>query len=177
MWRILVAGVAAGTLSFAAVDRTSEPGRAVRASSGPAHAVSVLGASVAVRRVSAIAVRQARDVHRDVRRCEHLPDTAARAPCDRMALARAGAGARLNAIVLRAAAPGARTATGPCARASARLAGLMGTLAYLAVDGTRSAPWPAAVRADARAAAAVSARIGRLAAGDACVPGARGPRA
>jgi hypothetical protein len=172
MWRIAGAMLVAVALSAAAAakDQVSD-GRPVRvAEGGTARASS----SIVGHRVAAIAAQQAGTLRRELRRCEPLRARQARTRCEQMALAHVAAGAKLNAIILRAGGPSA--AGSECARLAARLAGLAGTLAFLGVEAGRSTPWPDQVSADARAALRVAGRIRRVARPGACTPGMDGPR-
>jgi hypothetical protein len=74
-----------------------------------------------------------------------------------VALEHAAAGAKLSEVVLRAVT--ARVPTGPCADIAARLRGLVSAVAYVAVDGVRSATWPGYAWGAARASARVGARV------------------
>jgi len=133
------------------------------------------GFAVSLRALGAIATDQAHTLRRAVRACARRPR---RASCVIVALQQAGAGAKLNGVILNAIA--ALPSAAGCRAALAVLGATMATLAYLAVDGTRSTPWPAQVRADARAAARVAGRVIAAAAdtrrvGD-CAPRRAGPQ-
>jgi hypothetical protein len=108
----------------------------------------------ALRANARIGAQQARTLRAAVRRCRGRP---APGPCVLVALEHAAAGAKLNAIVLRAVA--ARLRPGPCMTIDLRLAGLASTIAYLAVEGVRSMSWPGATWAAAGASVRAGARI------------------
>jgi hypothetical protein len=116
-----------------------------------------------LRGIADVAAGQARELRAGVRRCAARHGTE-RGMCATMPLAHAGAGAKLNGIVLSAIA--ARLPPGPCMRAAGRLAGLVSTIAGIATDGRGAAWQPAVSWAAARAAARAGARViaaGRLA--------------
>jgi hypothetical protein len=89
-----------------------------------------------------------------VRRCR---SRAARGACALVPLEHAAAGAKLSGIVLRAIME--RLPAGPCMRAAARLAGLVGAIGYLAQDGVQSRTWPGYTWGAASASARVGARV------------------
>jgi hypothetical protein len=193
MWRILTAAVAAGVLGAATMAEqlsdghttahahvAPEPVAAARVAPAPAsgaprdRASRGTGSAAALRSVARIAAEQAGALRGEVRHCTRIPAAPERTRCDHMALAHAAAAAKLNAVILSAA---RERVSPPCARMAARMGGLLSALAFIAVDGTRSLPWPRQVRASARAAARVAIRLGRAARPAACVPGAGGPLA
>jgi hypothetical protein len=170
MRRALVSAAVAGAMLFAAVPHFRGPAvtphavaAAVPTESGvmPDHA-----ALSSLRGIEAVAAQQARTLRAEVRRCRARRGPA-RGTCAAVPLAHAGAGAKLNGIVLRAIA--VRLPEGPCLRAAGRLAGLVSTIAAIAVESGRGAAWhPAEVWAAARAAARVGGRV--IAARRAAIP-------
>jgi hypothetical protein len=110
-------------------------------------------AVVSLHGIGAIAADQARTLRREVRRCAA---GAGRGRCATLALAHAGAGARLNGVILHALVE--RLPPGPCMSAAGRLGGLMSTIAYLAGEGSRGAAWHLA---ETWGAARAAARVGR----------------
>jgi hypothetical protein len=160
MRRALVPAAVAGAMLVAAVLHFSAPAEAPHAAVGAVPAADLMpddAALSSLRGISAVAAGQARELRAGVRRCAVQRGTA-RGTCATILLAHAGAGAKLNGIVLRAIA--ARLPPGPCMLAAGRLAGLVSTIAGIATDGTRGAAWqPAVSWAAARAAARAGGRV------------------
>jgi hypothetical protein len=161
MRRTLVAAVVAGAMLLAAVSQfhasAVAPREAVAADRPAATLMPDRAARSSLHAIAAIAASEARSLRAGVRRCA-TRDGRARGTCAALPLARAGAAAKLNGIVLRAIA--ARLPDGPCMRAAGRLAGLVSTIAAIAVDGSRGAAWwPGEAWASARAASRVGARV------------------
>jgi hypothetical protein len=107
-----------------------------------------------LRMVARIGAQQARTMRVAVRRCRAEPRPGR---CALVALEHAAAGAKLSEIVVRAVT--ARVPAGPCADVGARLRGLVSAIAYIAVDGVRSATWPGYTWGAAQASARVGARV------------------
>jgi len=107
-----------------------------------------------LRMVARIGAQQARTMRVAVRRCRAEPRPGR---CALVALEHAAAGAKLSEIVVRAVT--ARVPAGPCADVGARLRGLVSAIAYIAVDGVRSATWPGYAWGAAQASARVGARV------------------
>jgi hypothetical protein len=160
MRRALVSAAVAGAMLLAAVLHFRAPAEvphAVAAAVPTADVMPDRAALSSLRDIRAVAAGQARELRSGVRRCAARRGPA-RGTCATQSLAHAGAGAKLNGIVLRAIA--ARLPPGPCMRAAGRLAGLVSTIAGIAVDGARDAAWqPAAAWAAARAAARAGGRV------------------
>jgi len=113
-----------------------------------------------LRMLARIGVQQARTLRAAVRRCHAEPRPGR---CALVALEHAAAGAKLSEVVLRAVM--ARVPAGPCADIGGRLRGLVSAIAYIAVDGVRSATWPGYTWGAARASARVGVRVIALYAG------------
>jgi hypothetical protein len=96
-----------------------------------------------LRMVARIGAQQARTMRVAVRRCRAEPRPGR---CALVALQHAAAGAKLSE-------------NGPCADIGARLRGLVSAIAYIAVDGVRSATWPGYTWGAAQASARVGARV------------------
>jgi hypothetical protein len=107
-----------------------------------------------LRMVARIGAQQARTMRVAVRRCRAEPRPGR---CALVALEHAAAGAKLSEIVVRAVT--ARVPAGPCADVGARLRGLVSAIAYIAVDGVRSATWPGYTWGAAQASARVGVRV------------------
>jgi len=107
-----------------------------------------------LRVVARIGAQQARTMRAAVRRCRAEPRPGR---CALVALEHAAAGAKLSAVVLRAVT--ARVPAGRCADIAARLRGLVSAIAYIAVDGVRSASWPGYTWGAALASARVGVRV------------------
>jgi hypothetical protein len=150
----LTAAVGAVVVSEAA--HTAPPVRPVSARTAhPAPPVMPDAAAIgSLRMVARIGDQQARTLRAAVRRCRAGPRPGA---CALVALEHAAAGAKLSEVVLRAVT--ARVPAGPCADIGARLRGLVSTIAYIAVDGVRSATWPGYAWGAARASARIGARV------------------
>jgi len=150
----LVAAVGAAIFSQAA--RTAPLQRPVSARTAqPGPPVLPDAAAIgSLRMVARIGAQQAWTMRAAVRRCgaEARPGR-----CALVALEHAAAGARLSEVVLRAVT--ARVPAGPCADLGAKLRGLVSAIAYIAVDGVRSATWPGYTWGAARASARVGTRV------------------
>jgi hypothetical protein len=107
-----------------------------------------------LRMVARIGAQQARTMRVAVRRCRAEPRPGR---CALVALQHAAAGAKLSDVVLRAVT--ARVPAGRCADIGAKLRGLVSAIAYIAVDGVRSATWPGYTWGAAQASARVGARV------------------
>src|SRR4051794_20500794 len=173
----LTVAAAASAATAWTIPTLSPPAAGLRQAraAAPRSRASVPAFAVSLRAPGALATAEAHTLRHDVRTCARPPR---RASCVLMALEHAGAGAKLNGVILTAIA--AIPAAAGCRAALAALLAPMTTLAYLAVDGTRSTPWPAEVRADARAAARVAGAVIAAAAatrrlGD-CAPRRAGPQ-
>jgi hypothetical protein len=163
MRRSLVAIVAAAACTAAtawSLPERSQPSGAPRvAYEGAGSRGDVAATAVPLGRLGAIAAGQAQTLLREIRACGR-PAPSGR--CLVLALGHASAGAKMNGVILAAARPGLEAQR--CRRALDRLGAMMATIAYLGVDAAHSGPWPAEVRADARAAAVVARRMGGVAA-------------
>jgi len=166
MRRVVAALAVGGALIAAtalAVPRDESPQRVRRVAHATPRAPAAMpdhAALVSLRRLATIGVAQARTLRAAVHRCAPRP---ARGPCVRIALGQAAASAKLNDLILRAIM--ARLRAGPCVRVAGRLKALMGTVAYLAIEGVRSPGAPGLTWADARAVARVGDRLRAVAHG------------
>jgi hypothetical protein len=157
---LVAAGLAGATLFVLSVPIlvvSAAPTRTdfVAAGSNAPEVMPDRAAVVELHGIAAIAADQARTLRREVRRCAAGSE---RGRCATLALAHAGAGAKLNGVVLHALV--ARLPPGPCVSAAGRLGGFMSTISYLAVEGSRGAAWhPAETWGAARAVARVGGRV------------------
>src|SRR6478735_9430007 len=148
MRRALVAAAMAAAVGAAIVAQAASNGPPVRAVSAraahPGPPVMPDAAAIgSLRMVARIGAQQARTLRAAVRRCRGGPRPGR---CALVALEHAAAGAKLSEVVVRA-------------DIGARLRGLVSTIAYIAVDGVRSATWPGYTWGAARASARVGARV------------------
>ena len=165
MRRSLVAAALAAAVGAAIVAqaaRTAPLERPASARAGhPGPPVMPDAAAIgSLRMVARIGAQQARTLRAAVRRCRPGPRPGR---CALVALEHAAAGAKLSEVVLRAVM--ARVRSGPCADIGGRLRGWVSAIAYIAVDGVRSATWPGYTWGAARASARVGARVIALSAG------------
>jgi hypothetical protein len=157
---VLAAVVLAGALSAVTVSlvpgRASTPAarRVALSHTAPARPMPDAAARLSLHRIAVIAAGQARTLRRSVRHCAR---TRSPGRCSFMALARAGAGARLNSFILRQIV--LRLPPGACRGFAARLGALMGALAYVADEGVRGTTTAGATRAAARAASRVNGAV------------------
>jgi hypothetical protein len=149
----LVAAVGAAIVPLA--ERVPSPAPVAARSAAPRPSVMPDAAAIgSLRAVARIGAGQAHTLRTVVRRCR---SRAARGACALVPLEHAAAGAKLSGIVLRAIME--RLPAGPCMRAAARLAGLVGAIGYLAQDGVQSRTWPGYTWGAASASARVGARV------------------
>ena len=153
----LVAGVGAAIVSQATRTTLVERPASARPASPEPSVMPDAAAIGSLRMVARIGAQQARTLRAAVRRCGPEPRPGR---CALVALEHAAAGANLSEVVLRAVT--ARVPAGPCADLGAKLRGFVSAIAYIAVDGVRSATWPGYAWGAARASARVGARVNAL---------------